>query len=483
MSYARRLDRSFLVGLVGIIWLLPIFQWEAAIGQEPVSSNRRTVVDAIRTIDTTSDRELESITAFLEQCIEKDSTDTLAHCALAIAQFRSQAFDAAKKSLEKASTAEATRPTRLTTGKFQLVSAINTDDAELANRLFQSLLNACQRESNSIALRKSYAEWMGEVIGVLDFDEARSPIAPEVLLKAKKSLLGIAERKLAQAFEDRYKDSHVRAEVIQQALLRFEEIGEEGIGDLVKSLNAEIEKSEASLSEALKESRDISNEMQATMKAMRLELLSIRDQIRKMDADSAKPGPGMPIPVQAPFGPPPRPIREAIYVDPFYMRLVVEYVDGRRIERYVRERREYRDIESERNSIFQTQLIQYQSLLDTYNIQMSLYSQYQKDLAAWKRSEDERRNQLAIQRRDLEKISLVTKTNLDALEGKKKDSTAIVELRSLTAEQKSKRDAYRNVLQAAKNGKPHLALRPLSIASSLITDEKNLLLRQLAEIQ
>ena len=58
MSYARRLDRSFLVGLVGIIWLLPIFQWEAAIGQEPVSSNRRTVVDAIRTIDTTSDREL-----------------------------------------------------------------------------------------------------------------------------------------------------------------------------------------------------------------------------------------------------------------------------------------------------------------------------------------------------------------------------------------------------------------------------------------
>ena len=114
---------------------------------------------------------------------------------------------------------------------------------------------------------------------------------------------------------------------------------------------------------------------------------------------------------------------------------------------------------------------------------MSLYSQYQKDLATWKRTEDERRNQLSLQRRDLEKGSLVTKTNLDALEGKKKDSTAIVELRSLIAEQKSKRDAYRNVLQAAKNGQPHMALRPLSIASSLITDEKNLLLRQLSEIQ
>jgi hypothetical protein len=440
-------------------------------------------MDAIRSIDTSNEKEAESLVAFLEQSIEKDNSDTLAHCGLAIMQFRARSFDAAKLSFEKAGTANAARPTRLTTAKFQLVCAINTEDAELSTSLFQSLLNACQRESTPIAIRKSYCEWMGEVIGVLDFVEAKSPIAPEILTKAKKSLLGIAETKLAEAFSDRYASTHARAEEIRKAILRFGEIGEAGLEEIDKSLSNDIEKAEQAMADALKESRDISNETQTALKAMRLELISLRDQLRKIDAESARPGPGMPIPVQPPFGPPPRPIREAIYVEPFFLRLIVEIVDGRRIERYVRERRDFRDMEAERNNIFQSQMIQYQSLMDNYNIQQAIYSQYQKDLAAWRRSEDERRKQLAQQRRELEGISIATKTNIDSIESKKKDSSEISELRNQIAQWKSEQISIRSVLEAAKSGNPHRALRPRTLTPSLITDEKNLLLKQLAEIQ
>jgi hypothetical protein len=461
----------------------PDSRQQMSFGQEALPSNRRTVMDAIRSIDTLNEKEAESLVAFLEQSIEKDSVDTLAHCGLAIMQFRARSFDAAKLSFEKAGAANAARPTRLTTAKFQLVCAINTEDAELATSLFQSLLNACQRESTPIALRKSYCEWMGEVIGVLDFEEAKSPIASEILTKAKKSLMGIAETKLAQAFTDRYTLSHLKALEIRKALLRFEEIGEAGLQELDKSLSDDIEKAEQTLADALKESREISNETQTALKTLRLELLSIRDQLRKNEAESARPGPGMPIPVPQPLGPPPRPIREAIYVDPFYLRLVVEIVDGRRIERYVRERRDFRDIEAERNNIFQRQMIQYQSLMDSYNIQQANYSQYQKDLAAWRKSEDERRKQLAQQRRDLEGISVATKANIDAIESKKKDTSEVTAIRNQISLWKTERDSYRSVLEATKSGNPHRALRPRTLSPSLITDEKNLLLKQLAEIQ
>lgn len=464
-------------------WLAGSSRQQISFGQEALSSNRRTVMDAIRSIDTSNEKEVDSLVAFLEQSIEKDSLDTLAHCGLAIMQFRARAFDAAKLSFEKAGTANASRPIRLTTAKFQLVCAINTEDAELATSLFQSLLNACQRESNPIALRKSYCEWMGEVIGVLDYEEAKSPIASEILTKAKKTLMGMPETKLAQAFSDRYTLSHLKALEIRKALLRYEEIGDAGLQELEKSLANDIEKAEQTLADALKESREISNETQTALKAMRLELLSTRDQLRRIDAESVRPGPGMPIPVQQPLGPPPRPIREAIYVDPFYLRLVVEIVDGRRIERYVRERRDFRDIEAERNNIFQSQMIQYQSLMDSYNIQQANYSQYQKDLAAWRRSEDERRKQLSQQRRDLEGISVATKANMDAIENRKKDTSEVTALRNQISLWKSERDSFRNVLEAAKSGNPHQALRPRSLTPLLITDEKNLLLKQLTEIQ
>jgi hypothetical protein len=324
---------------------------------------------------------------------------------------------------------------------------------------------------------------MGEVIGILDFEEAKPPIASEMLTQAKKSLLGGAETKLAQAFSDRYELSHAKAQEIRKALLRFGEIGEAGLQELDNSLSKDIEKSDQALADALKESREISNEKQTALKAMRLELLSIRDQLRKIETESARPGPGMPIPVQPPFGPPPRPIREAIYVEPFYLRLVVEIVEGRRIERHVRERRDFRDIEAERNSVFQSQLIQYQSLMDNYNTQQKIYSQYQKDLAAWRRNEDERRKQLAIQRLELEAISVATKANIDAIENKKKDTSEVTELRNQISQWKSEKDAFRNVLEAAKSGNPHRALRPRSLTPLLITEEKNLLLKQLAEIQ
>jgi multidrug resistance efflux pump len=121
--------------------------------------------------------------------------------------------------------------------------------------------------------------------------------------------------------------------------------------------------------------------------------------------------------------------------------------------------------------------------MDSYNIQQANYSQYQKDLAAWRRSEDERRKQLSQQRRDLEGISVATKANMDAIENKKKDTSEVTALRNQISLWKSERDSFRNVLEAAKSGNPHQALRPRSLTPLLITDEKNLLLKQLTEIQ
>ena len=66
------------------------------------------------------------------------------------------------------------------------------EDGATATKLFQDLLNACQRESTPFELRKSFCEWMGEIIGGLDFPEAQSPIELELLAKAKKSDIRIA---------------------------------------------------------------------------------------------------------------------------------------------------------------------------------------------------------------------------------------------------------------------------------------------------
>ena len=458
------------------------FGLSVSFGQEVSTSNKRTVLDAVRAVDSPLEKDLEWVVAFLEKRVEVNSEDSLANCVLAITQFRTQEFDKAKQSFARANSANTAISTRATNGKFQLLCAVNTEDGATAKTLFQFLLNACQQESTPLALRKSYCEWMGEVIGVLDSDEAQSPIELELLAKAKKALLGIAEIKLSQAFENQYSLSRAKADQIKKILLQYAEIGDAGMQEMERTMSDELEKLEEILAAAVKESKELSSENQAAVKSLRLEMQGIREQIRRIESDWAKNAPGMPLQVFPPIGPPPLPIRGAIYVDQYYIRNITETVNNQQVTRQVRERRDYRDIEAERNVIYQNQMNLYQTQLNNFNIQLSLFNQYQKNLAEWKKRDEERRNKLTEQRKALEDQNAQNKVNLDALEDVKKDKgSGNTDLKHSIAQLKAEQESVRKVLNAAKTGKPHLALRPITIPPWLITEEKNLLLKQFAE--
>jgi hypothetical protein len=436
------------------------------------------VLDATRALDAPLDKDVDWVTAFLEASIAKNETDAMANCVLAIIQFRKQEFENALKSIERSNSGEKAKLTRATTGKFQLLCAVNLENSPIATKLFQDLLNACQRETAPFALRKTFCEWMGEIIGVLDSEEAKSPIDIELLAKAKKSLLGIAEIKLSQAFESQYTRSHARADEIRKMLERYGELGDAGMQDLEKNLSAEIEKLEEILAASVKGSREMSTENQALAKSIRLEMANLRDQIRRIEVERASNGPGMPAPVFQPQGPPIPPNRDAIYVDPYYIRTVTEYVNNQPVTRQIQTRRDSRDIESERNSIYQTQLTYYQTQLNTYNQMMSLFSQYQKNLAEWKKREEIRRDKLADQRKELESKLAQAKEKLDEIEDiKKENAGGNAELRKSIVPIKAELELVRLVLNAGKAGKPYTALRPRTIDPWLITEEKNRLIK------
>jgi len=327
------------------------FRSPVSIGQDVLAANKRTVIDAVRAVDSPLEKDMEWVVAFLEKRVEQNRVDSLANCVLAITQFRAKEFENAKKSFERSNSGDTAKETRATNGKFQLLCAINTDDKETATALFQNLINACQRESTAFALRKSFCEWMGEVIGVLDSKEAQSPIEHEMLIKAKKLLLGIEETKLSQAFENQYSLSRAKAVEIQKTLLRYAEIGEAGMKDMERTMSDELEKLEKILAASVKESRELSSENQASIKSLRLETVGIKDQMRRIEADWAKNGPGMPLPMFPPVGPPLLPNRDAVYVDPFYTRFVTENVNNQLVTRQIIARRDYRDIDAERNAI------------------------------------------------------------------------------------------------------------------------------------
>ena len=470
------------LGLLYALAVIEVLASSYSVGQEVNTSGKRTVIDAIRAMDSSSEKDLEWVVAFLETRLAENGRDSIANCVLAIAQFRAQDFASAMKSIEQANSGDNAKLTRATTGKFQLLCAINADDGETATMLFQSLLNACQRESTPLALRKSFCEWMGEIIGVLDSEEAQSPIELELLAKAKKSLLGIAETKLSQAFENQYSQSHARAEEIKKALHRYAELGVAGMQDLDRTMSDELEKLEQILAASVKETKELSNENQAATKNLRQEIVGIREQIRRAEAEWDTITPGIPIPVQPPFGSPVLPNREAIYVNPVYTRLITEIYNNQSITRTVVVPRDFRDIDAERNAIFQTQMVFYQTQMNNFSLQSSLFSQYQKNLVDWKKRDEERRKKLSEQRKALEDQIAQIKIKLDAIEGiKKGNAGGNSELRSSIVQLKSEHASVRKVLNAANKGKPNLALRPITIDAWLIGEEKNRLLKLFTE--
>ena len=442
------------------------------------AQGKRTVLDAIRAVDGQTEKDLEWVTAFLEESIEKNSSDSMTNCVLAIAQFRIQEFEKALKSIELANKGDKAKITSATTGKIQLLCAINLEDGATATKLFQGLLNACQRESTPIALRKSFCEWMGEIIGSLDSVEAESPIELELLTRARKSLIGLPETKLSQAFENQYAKSHAKANEIRKVLEKYVDLGDAGMQKLDRTMSDEYEKLDQILSASVKESREMSSENKEVAKRLRLDMANLRDQLRKKESEYSRNGPGMPTPVFPPQSQPIAPNRDAIYVDPYVLRTITEFVNNQQVTRVVQTRRDSRDIEAERNAIYQTQFTQYQSLLNNYNAQLSLSIQYKKDLLEWNKTEVQRRKVLNEERKELESQLAQVKIKLDEIENVKKENAGDnAELRKSVAQLKGELDLVRLVLNAVKTGKPFLALRPKTIDTWLITDEKNRLLK------
>ena len=437
-----------------------------------------TVLDAIRGVDGQTEKELERVTAFLEQSIEKNRSDSMANCVLAIAQFRMREYEKALRSSELADTGDKAKTTRPSTYKIQLLCAINLEDKAAATKLFQGLLIACQKESTTIALRKSFCEWMGEIIGSLDSAEAESPIELELLTTAKKTLIGLAESKLSQAFENQYAKSHAKANEIRKVLERYTDLGDAGMQELDKTMSEEYEKLEEILDAAVKESREMSSENKEVSKRLRLDMANIRTQLNKKESEYSRNGPGMPTPVFQPQSLPIAPNRGAIFVDQYVVRTITETVNGQQVTRQVQVRRDQRDIESERDAIYQNQLVQHQNQVNNYNAQLSLFNQYQKNLVEWKKTEEQRRKVLNEERKELESQLVQIKSDLEKIETVKKENAGDnADLRRSISQLKGDLDRVRLVSDAAKTGKPFLALRPKTIDTWLITDEKNRLLK------
>ncbi len=448
------------------------------LAQETKTSTKRTVLDALRDMDTPSEKDLEWVTAFLEARIALNEKDSFANCVLAMTQFRMRDFPSALKSIERSNAGANSKDTRATSGKLQLLCLINIENAVEATRLFQALLNACQRESVPMDLRKSYCEWMGEIIGTLDSTESQSPIDLELLSKARKSLIGIPELKLSQAFENQYSLAHARSQVILKTLTQHQELGDVGLQEMERNMSVELENLEQILASSVKETKEVTGENQATAKSLKQEIASLREQIRRRDAERASVGPGMPAPVFPPSGQPVLPNRDAIYVNQFFFRYIIETINQQQFTREIQVPRDLRDIEAERSSIYQNQLNLYNAQLANYKVQVSLFSQYQKNLADWNRREEDRRKKLLDERNAFEDKTAQLKLKLDDIEAANKENAGgNSDLRKSIQKLKAELGTVRLVLDAAKLGKPYLALRPTKIDPWLLTEEKNRLLK------
>lgn len=429
------------------------------------ASNHRATSDALRALDSTSDKELDWVKAYFEGQVKQSPTNAFSHCVLAISQFREHNFDAALLSLEQANANRPAPQVRATAGKFKLLCAINTDDREGATKLFLALVDACQRETNSAPVRKSYCEWLGEIVGTLDTVEAQSPISLEDLAAAKKSILAMPARSLSRAFEDQYELAHVRTSRIRDALLVYQEQGGDVFKQSEKVLSDKLKAMEAEHAELLKQSRDLEKENQSAIQKLRLELVSIREALAAIESEWNQVTPGLPVAFNQPI--PPR--LDLIYVNPYQTRWVTEYRNGRRNTYQITEPRLSWDIETERNSIYQGQM-------SFYNNQLALYTQYQKNLADWRRQDGERRSELMDKRKELETQSSQLRAQIDVLSNIKHDRDAVSNLKKSIADAKLELKAMGRVLQAADKGKPHLALRPTEIDIALISEEKKRLL-------
>ncbi|MFY8200043.1 MAG: hypothetical protein ACOVLE_05205 [Pirellula staleyi] len=432
-----------------------------------IAPNKRTVIDAIRAVDSPSEKDLEWASSFLEIQIANKPDDSLAYCVLAILQVRMLDFEKALQSLNLASTKEASEFTRSTVGKFKLLCAINTNDKELANKLFKQLLDASQRESISAPVRKSCAEWLGEIIGTLHCEESQSPIAQETLESARRTMVATPEASIANAYEHQYGLARARSEKIRVALNRYLQLGDAAMKELEFAMEMQWMELEKDLSVAVKEKRAFSDENLAAVKALKSQMGVVRERIRDIERQWALPTPGMPAAVAMPI----LPRRELIYVDLFQVRIVTEFINGRRYDYQVQERRPIYDVEAERDSIYQGQM-------SFYNTQMSFYQQYQKNFAEWSRQDTERRRLLSQQRTEQEKQLTEFRTRLDLLEDiKKENAGGNVDIKKSIAQLKDELQSIRDVLSAAAKGKPHLALRINKLDGWLITEEKNRLLK------
>ena len=304
------------------------------------------------------------------------------------------------------------------------------------------------------------------------------PLQTLLLIKAKKSLIGLAETKLSQAFENQHTKSHAKANEIRRILEKYVDLGDAGMQELQRNMSDEYEKLDQILSASVKESREMSSENKEVAKRLRLDMANIRDQLRKKESEYSKDGPGMPIAVFRPLLQPIAPNRGAIYVDPYYFRTITEFVNEQQVARQVQVRRDQRDIESERDAIYQNQLTQYQNHLNNYNAQLSLFNQFQKNLVEWKKTEEQRRKVLNEERKELESQLAKIKRDLEEIDTVNKENSGDnQDLRKSILQLKGELERVRLVLNAAKIGKPFLALRPKTIDTWLITDEKNRLLK------
>jgi hypothetical protein len=439
---------------------------ELLFAQDAIAS-KRTMLDALRAVDSVSTKELEWVAAFVEKQLADNPRDSLANCIQSILFYRDQEFAKARDALEASVAGDAPELVRSTVAKFQLICALNLDDAETSGRLFRSLMQATQRESTSLPVRKSFSEWLGEIVGTLDFSEAKPPIDAELLAQAKKTMRGMAEISLSQAFEHHYGLAQSRADRIVQALRQWNDLGEEAFRANEKDQADQLSKLEMLLAESTKDKREFSDANLAASKMLKGQLGALRDQMRNIDREWAMATPGKPRPVPPPL----LPRRELIFVDPIQIRIVVEYVNGQRIERQIQERRPIWDMEAERDLIYQGQI-------SVYSSQNAIYQQYQKALNDWNKQDEERRKKLSDRRMEIEAQMTQLRQQIDQLEDERKENVGgNADIKKAIAQLKLDLQAMRDVMRAASLGKPELSLRTNRIDPWLIAEEKNRLLR------
>lgn len=432
-----------------------------------ISSNKRTVLDALKTLDSPKTTEQEWVMPFLEKTLVEDPKNSLASTALALLQIRTQDFKAASQTLLHANETQWGGVTRSTNGKAKLLCAINLEDVELANKLFAALVDATQRDTISLAVRKSYCQWLGEIIGTIESPNAKSPISNEVLLKARKTLLASSEIVLSEAFRNQFELAKQKSGRVEVFMAKHGELGDDGLEKIRLELDLQLRQMELDLNGELQDRRDIAAENTAATKSVRLDLAANRERLRQFEQEWATPTAGQPLPMAVPVAP----IREWIFVDLFQFRWVTSVVNGRLIEYQIQERRPSWDVETERDAIFQSQM-------SSYTSQLALYKSYQKSLAEWNKLDSNRRTQLQKRRQEIDDENVILRNQLSQLEKDRKDNRGgLVPVKKTIAELKEDLEVVLNIQEAVALGKPHLALLPVKIDPWLISDEKNRLLR------